>query len=105
MPSNIDTTKIITAADKAAVAAEARAAVVKADCETTIKAVLDSNTAQNLFGAMITGTMAEADKPVFAAGQGWVTAMIAESRASIAENRAPVWPAPPDGVADLAERY
>lgn len=105
MPSNIDTTKIITAADKAAVTAEASAAAVKADCETTIKAVLDANTVRNLFGAMITGTMDEADKPVFAAGQGWVTAMIAECRAAIAESRAPAWPALPDGVVDLAERY
>lgn len=103
--SNIDFSKVITAQEKATQAAQMRAAALKKECENEIKGILDDNTVKNMFGAKMLGNLTADEETVFAAGQAWVMNMILECRRAVADGDDPVWPAVPDGLIALAEKY
>ena len=124
--SNIDLTKLVTADDKARRAAEARALAAKEECRRRILAVVDAATQMNLVQAMLvrdTGphgepgeeqvaapTLRDGDVATIHQMQVWIAAMRAACAAIAGDPSHPPaadahWPAPPDGLAELADRF
>ncbi len=103
--TNIDPTQIITSKTVATLRAQARERRIKSACQTAISDVLDENTSRNLLTAAWMGTLTDSQKDMFAQGQAWIQTMQEESRAAIAQNRVPVWPQPPEGLATLTAAF
>ncbi|MBC7163574.1 MAG: hypothetical protein H5U15_01065 [Roseovarius sp.] len=118
----IDFTRVITAGQKAAGAAEARATAIRSECRARILAVASEVTQMNIaqVGVIYAALRAdgasekaardavgfEPDDLTRAAGwKAWVSAMQAECRRAIRAGDAPAWPDLPEGVADLAARF
>ncbi|GAW37122.1 hypothetical protein RA2_04197 [Roseovarius sp. A-2] len=118
----IDFTRVITAGDKAAAAAEARAMRIKAECRARILAVVSEAAQANIAQAGVIYVamrsdgvgpaqargavgLAEGDLDTVAMWKAWVTAMQTECRRAIAEGVAPVWPDVPERVAEMATRF
>lgn len=116
------TLNIKTAEDITAEAEALRAKSSKAECRARILDAVDeaeqANIAQAgvLYAAMRADGVAaaearaavgfaEGDLATAGAWKGWVAAMQAECRRAIADGDDPVWPALPDGVAELAARF
>jgi hypothetical protein len=120
--TQIDFTRVVTAEDKAAQAAEAWAMRIKAECRARILAVVgeaaQANIAQAgvIYAAMRSDGaspaqargavgLAEGDLDTVAMWKAWVTAMQTECRRAIAEGVAPTWLDVPDRVAKMAARF
>ncbi|MDM8166149.1 hypothetical protein [Roseovarius sp.] len=124
--SNIDLTKLVTADDKARRVAEARALASKEECRRRILAVVDAATQMNLVQAMLvrdtgphgelgeeqvaTPTLRDGDVDTIHQMQVWIAAMRAACAAVAGDPSHPPaadahWPAPPDGLAELADRF
>jgi len=118
----IDFTQAITAETKAQTAALARAATIKAECRARILAVGSEATQMNIAQAGIVFTAAvldavpradalaasglqEGDLTLAQGWKAWVAAMQAECRRAIEAGDDPIWPAVPEGVAELAARF
>lgn len=108
--SNIDLTRIISPADKAAVATQARIALVKAECGTRIYAVADQIAQMNMTAAASAGSMTPAQMVTWQAALQWVGTMRATCLPLIADAETDytvdaAWPVVPDGVAELAAQF
>ncbi len=118
----IDFSQVITAEQKAALALDARATTIKADCRARILDVASEATQMNIAQAGVIYAALRADGAsektargavgfeigdlIRAAGwKAWVSLMQAECRRAIRAGEAPVWPDLPEGVADLAARF
>lgn len=120
--SQIDFSRVITAEDKAAEAAAARASRIKAECGRRIFAIADETTQANIVqaGVVFSATLLEGAtraEALAAAGlregdltraaewRTWVAAMVDACRAAIDTGAEPVWPEVPPGAAELAARF
>lgn len=118
----IDFTQVITAEDKALIAAAARAADIKTECRARILAVGSETTQMNIAQAGIVFTAAvldgapreaalslsglrEGDLGLARDWKTWVAAMQDECRRSIKGGGDAIWPELPTGVAGLAARF
>ncbi|GGD22232.1 hypothetical protein [Sinisalibacter lacisalsi] len=101
----IDFSQVITAEDKAAREAEARAGAIKTACEARITAVLDDNTVKNLLSARLRGQLTPEEEATFDRADDWKWAMIEECRRAIAKSAAPKWPLPSDDIIRLVEAF
>lgn len=118
----IDFSRLVTAGDKAAQAAQARAARIRAGCRARILAVAgeaaQANIAQAgvIYAAMradgvspadarAAAGFVEGDLDTAAAWKAWVGLMQAECRRAIAAGDDPAWPEVPAGVPEMAARF
>lgn len=85
-----------------------RVAAAKAECRRRILAVADETAQLNMTAASAAGLLSVQDRVTFAAALVWVAAMRAACAAAAAAPDCTddaLWPAVPDGVADLSDRY
>lgn len=118
----IDFSQAISAQDRAAQAAEARATRIKAECGdrilavSSIEAQINAMQASSIFSAAILGGadradalasagLMEGDLGLAEAWAAWVSAMRTECQRAIAEGGDPAWPDVPAGVPEFAERF
>ena len=94
----IDTSKIVTAEEKAARQETAAREARKAECRTRIFAVVDQTAQMNLAAAAAAGALTEAQMGVYRAGLSWIHAM----RAAQVDGN---WPDVPAGVQELADAF
>lgn len=107
---SINWTLMQTVEDKAALAAEAHAAAVKAECGRRITAVAAEYTQINLTGAATAGVLDEAEMEAYRQSVAWVAATRAACAWLIehpeADHQADEhWPVCPDDVAALAAAF
>jgi len=108
--SNIDLTRIITAQDKAAQAAQARASSIKTECKARILAVCNEVVQINLAAAAAAGRLSPDQQAAFGAGLQWIEDMRAACAARIADTATDPseradWPPVPVGVAELTQAF
>lgn len=108
--SNIDQSAVITAQDRAAAFADERAGGIKAACGLRIFDVVDQIAQINIAAAAAAGSLSEQEMTTYRAGLNWINEMRHACGALIADAAADwqddaVWPALPDGVAELAARF
>ena len=108
--SNIDLSKIVTAQDKAAEAAETRATLVKASCKRRIYAVASAEAQMNIIGARAAGSFDAAQQDAYAASVQWIADMRAACQTLITDAEADYaddanWPDCPPGAAALAAAF
>jgi hypothetical protein len=113
---------VMTAQELAARDMAACAATIKAECRARILAVGSEATQMNIAQAGIVFTAAmldgvpradalaasgliEGDLELAQGWRAWVAAMQAECRRAIEAGSDPIWPAVPEGVAELAARF
>lgn len=121
--SNIDFSAVITAEDKLAAMREQRERGLQSECSARILAVCSYSAQRNMADAMIERTailnltggddaaataassLSHQEALLLSAGRLWRADMLTECRAAVSEVRDPVWPAAPDGLFELAQRF
>jgi len=112
--SNIDLAQMQTPETRAAAQRAQYEQAVKSECRRRLLAVFDEFAQINMAAAASAGALAPGEQALHKAGRDWVAAMLAQctgliSAASESGSEGHMadaaWPAPPDGLEELARRF
>ncbi len=107
--SNIDLSRMITAADKEAAAQEALRGTAREECRRRITALINATAQINLAAAAAAGLLTKRQIAVYQEGLAWIGCMravwpdLAQSGADPGDDAN--WPAVPPGMAQLADLF
>lgn len=103
--SLIDHSALITEDQRRAGALSDHAAEIKAECAQAITAVLDHRTMANLQGAVLLGSLTQAELRAFREGMNWIREMQMTCRAALETGFTPDWPPISEDAVALARAY